>query len=261
MYQYYFLALLLFIYMSLWFVVAQIKRRNDVADTAWGLGFVFLAWSSLLLSGELHARSVLATILVTIWGFRLAWHIHRRNRHKTEDPRYLEMSKSWGKWFFLRSYLQVFLLQGLLLFLIATAFIRINTTQFGHFSAWDVIGLIVWLLGFYFESTGDAQLGQFKKDPANAGKIMQTGLWKYTRHPNYFGEVTQWWGIYLMALSIPGGWSTVFSPLTITGLICFVSGVPLLEKKYAGRPDFEAYRKSTSIFFPLPPKKIDRTED
>ncbi len=253
--DYLYLATALFAYMTVWFVVSLYTKRNDTADTAWGLGFVTLAWLSLAVFQEFHLRSILVTGLVTIWGTRLAWHIYLRNRHKTEDHRYLEMSKNWGKWFALRAYAQVFLLQGVLLFLIAQSFLHIANSPASSLTIWDVLGVSIWILGFYFESTGDAQLARFKKNPENAGKIMQTGLWQYTRHPNYFGEVTQWWGIYVLALATANGWQTIISPLTITILICFVSGVPLLEKKYAGRADFAAYKKSTSIFFPWPPRK------
>lgn len=118
----------------------------------------------------------------------------------------------------------------------------------------NFLGLVIWLIGFFFEAVGDAQLSEFLKNPKNKGKIIQTGLWRYTRHPNYFGEVAQWWGIWLITLGIPLGWFGIIGPLTITVLILFVSGVPLLEKKYQGRADFEAYKKQTSVFFPLPPK-------
>jgi steroid 5-alpha reductase family enzyme len=126
----------------------------------------------------------------------------------------------------------------------------INLGTGGPLGFFDLVGFLVWITGFYFESTGDAQLARFVRDPINKGKIMQSGLWKYTRHPNYFGEVTQWWGIFIISLSVPFGIFTIIGPLTITYLILFVSGVPMLEKKYAGRADFEAYKKRTSVFFP-----------
>ena len=114
--------------------------------------------------------------------------------------------------------------------------------------------MVIWLIGFSFESIGDRQLREFIRHPANKGRIMDKGLWRYSRHPNYFGEVTQWWGIFIVARSLPESWWTVIGPLTITVLILFVSGVPLLEEQYVGRDDFEEYKNRTSIFFPLPPK-------
>jgi steroid 5-alpha reductase family enzyme len=249
---YWLLALSLLGYMTFWFVVSVIRRRNDVADIAWGLGFVLLAWLSFYLSGY-SFKAILVTSLVTIWGLRLAWHIYHRNKNKPEDSRYLEWRNMW-KNFYLRSFFQVFMLQGVFLFLISLPVLFISRSVSYSFGLLEVIGFLIWLLGFYFESVGDRQLKDFISNPANKGKIMDQGLWCYSRHPNYFGEVTQWWGIFLIALSIPNSFFTIIGPLTITILILFVSGVPLLEKKYAGRPDFEEYKKRTSIFIPLPPR-------
>lgn len=252
---YVFVALLLFIYMTGWFLLATLKRRNDIADIAWGLGFVGVAWTCFFVVQTYHLQALITNILVSIWGLRLAFHIYKRNRHKNEDYRYREWRNQWGKWFFLRSYLQIFLLQGGLLYLIALPIVFINANTVDTFSAFQIYGMALWGVGFYFESEGDRQLAAFIKNPANKGKIMQSGLWKLSRHPNYFGEATQWWGIYILALSLPDGWKMIVGPLTITFLILFVSGIPLLEKKYEGRTDFEEYKKRTSIFIPLPPKK------
>lgn len=246
------LALMLLAYMTFWFGISVIKKRNDVADIAWGLGFVLMAWLSFLISGY-SFKALLVNGLVTVWGFRLAWHIYNRNKDKPEDSRYLEWRKTW-KNFYVRSYLQVFVLQGILLFLISLPVLFVNRSVSNSFGVLEIVGLFVWALGFYFETTGDKQLKDFITNPANKGKLMDQGLWQYSRHPNYFGEVTQWWGIFIIALSIPGSVFTVLGPLTITILILFVSGIPLLEKKYAGRPDWEEYKKRTSIFIPLPPR-------
>lgn len=248
------ISLILLSYMTFWFAVSVLKKRNDVADIAWGMGFVIVAWVSFLLAG-FSIKALLVNILVTIWGSRLAFHIYRRNKSKPEDTRYMEWRKSW-KNFYLRSYLQVFLLQGLLLFLIALPVIFINYSVSNTLGILEIIGFTIWLIGFYFESTGDKQLKEFISDPKNKGKLMTEGLWKYSRHPNYFGEVTQWWGIFIIGISISNSLFTIIGPLTITFLILFVSGVPLLEKKYKGRPDFEDYKKRTSVFIPLPPKNI-----
>lgn len=250
---YLFIAAVLFGYMTAWYGVGILLKRNDVADIAWGLGFVTLAWISLFISG-FSDKGLIATILVTIWGVRLASHIYRRNKNKPEDYRYQAWRSEW-KNFILRSYLQIYLLQGLFLYLIALPFLLINHSFISGITALDIVGIAIWLVGFYFESVGDSQLKQFISNPNNKGKIMNVGLWKYSRHPNYFGEVTQWWGIFILALSIPYGYLTVIGPLTITILILFVSGIPLLEKKREGRADWEEYKKHTSIFFPLPSRK------
>lgn len=251
--NYLIIATVLFFYMSSWFVVSVIKKRNDVADVAWGLGFILMAWVSFFLN-DFQFKSFLVNTLVTIWGVRLATHIYNRNKNKDEDSRYQEWRKTW-KNFYLRSYLQVFMLQGLLLYLVSLPVIFINNSVSSSFGFIETIGILIWIFGFYFESTADRQLKDFIKNPANKGKLMDKGLWQYSRHPNYFGEVTQWWGLFVVALSIPSSLFTIIGPLTITFLILFVSGVPLLEKKYAGRPDFEEYKRKTSIFIPLPPKR------
>jgi steroid 5-alpha reductase family enzyme len=241
--------------MNLWFVVSLIRKRNDVADVAWGLGFVLMAWVSFFLSAESGTRGLLVGILVSVWGLRLAWHIHSRNKGKAEDYRYLAWRKEWGKWFYIRSYFQVYLLQGILLFLIAMPVLVINKSVAATLGVLDLFGAIVWFLGFYFEAVGDAQLAQFIKKPENKGKLMQSRLWAYTRHPNYFGEVMQWWGLWFVALSVPNYWVAIIGPITITFLILKVSGIPMLEKKMAEHPDFANYKKRVSVFIPMFPRK------
>ena len=242
-------------YMVVWFVISLAIRRNDVADVAWGGGFIVAALASLAVSGRPTARAVLVTLLVVIWGLRLALHIGLRNRGKGEDARYRKWREDWGKYFVLRSFFQIYILQGILLLLTAIPVIVTITAKGTPFGVWDVLGVLVWVTGFLFEAIGDYQLIRFKKDPANRGRIMQYGLWKYTRHPNYFGEVSLWWGIYLIALSVQGGWMTIIGPVTITSLILGVSGIPMLEKHYEGNKAFEAYKQRTSAFFPMPPKR------
>ncbi len=241
----------IFVSANVAFLISLIKKRNDVADIFWGIGFVLVAWTSFLFSANFKYHSLLVNILVTIWGVRLALHIGLRNRGKGEDFRYKAWRESWGKTFFIRSYLQVFILQGLLLFIISLPIIFVNklNTEFSVFSA---IGLLIWIIGFLFEAIGDYQLLQFTKNTANKGKIIQNGLWKYTRHPNYFGEVTLWYGIFCFALPI--GFWTIISPITITLLILYVSGIPMLEKKYENNAEFAAYKNRTSAFFPMFPK-------
>ncbi len=252
------LALLLFAYMSLWFAVSLVKKRNDIADVAWGLGFVLLAWVSLFPLGDFGARGFLVSILVSVWGLRLASHIYFRNRSRKEDYRYLAWRKEWGKWFYLRSYVQIYLLQGFLLFLIVFPVLVINRNS-GPLLGWlDFIGVAVWFSGFFFEAVGDAQLAKFTKDPSNKGKIMQSGLWAYTRHPNYFGEAVLWWGIWIVSLSAQSSWFSILGPLTITLLLTKVSGIPMLEKKMSENPEFAEYKRRVSIFFPLPIRYFEK---
>jgi steroid 5-alpha reductase family enzyme len=248
------LAIILLVYMTIWFIVSLIKKRNDVADIAWGLGFVLLCWSSYFLNGFTNITGLIVNTLVTIWGVRLSWHIFLRNSKRGEDERYLAWRNSWGKWFVLRSFFQIFILQGFLLFLIIQPVLFINQQNSSGFELSLFIGLVVWIIGFAFESIGDYQLKQFIKNPENKGKIIQSGLWKYSRHPNYFGEVTMWWGIFIVTLGYSNGILTLIGPVTITLLIFFVSGIPMLEKKYENRAEYIEYKKRTSIFIPLPPK-------
>ena len=246
------LVIVLFIYMNFWFLLSLRLKRNDLADVAWGPGFVLLAWVSLINSEAFGIQNYFLATLITIWGLRLSWHIHSRNRSKSEDFRYKQWRIDWGKWFLIRSWLQVYMLQGFLLFLVALPVMMYNSSNLEPFSWLSGIGIVLWIIGFYFEAMSDYQLAQFKKNPDNKGKIIRTGLWKYSRHPNYFGEVVLWWGIYFICLDSIAFWPSIAGPLIITYLIIFVSGIPMLEKKYAGRADFEDYKKSTSVFFPLP---------
>lgn len=247
-------AAAILLYMTGWFIAAQVRGRNDIADVAWGLGFILVAAVSLAGAGVYPPRGLLVSALVLVWGIRLALHIHARNRGKGEDPRYRQWREEWGRWFVLRSFVQIFLLQGALLVVVAVPIIVTNAVPSSPLNLLDMLGIAVWLTGFGFEALGDWQLLSFIRNPANKGQLMTAGLWQYTRHPNYFGEVTLWWGIWLIALSAPGGWLTVVGPLTINFLILKVSGIPMLEKPYQGRADFEAYKRRTSAFFPLPPR-------
>lgn len=248
------LAMVLGVFMLFWFGIAVVKRRNDVADIAWGLGFILMAWTSFYV-GRASIVGAIVGLLVTIWGVRLARHIYRRNHGKPEDARYQAWRTAWGSWFYLRSFFQVFVLQGVLLYVIALPVIYINSRGADQVTGWMLVGMAVWLGGCMFEAISDRQLARFIANPKNKGVLMTSGLWSYSRHPNYFGEVMLWWGLYIVALGIPGGWVTIIGPATISILIGFVSGVPLLEKKYAGRQDFEAYKQRTSVFFPWPPKQ------
>jgi steroid 5-alpha reductase family enzyme len=248
-------AAAVFLYMTGVFIVALIKKDNSVVDVAWGPGFIAVAFLTFFLERGIVARHVLITGLVLVWGVRLAAHIFVRNRGKGEDFRYAKWRREWGRWFIPRSFFQIYLLQGLFLLLIVSPVVIVNQSSTAGLSSLDAAGAAVWLVGFAFEAVGDYQLRRFKKKAESKGKVMMSGLWKYTRHPNYFGEVAVWWGIYLIALSAPGGWAAVVSPLTITFLLLKVSGIPMLEKKYAGNPDFAAYSRRTSAFFPWFPKK------
>ena len=244
------------LYGSLWFIVSLMLSRNDVADVAWGIGFIVLTFVAQLATSNGSSRAILLLVLVIVWGVRLSLHIGIRNWGKAEDSRYRKWRDEWGSNATARSYFQVFLLQGILVVVVLLPATYVLAQQDSALTFLDAIGASIWLVGFVFEAFADFQLVRFKRDPGNRGRLITSGLWKYSRHPNYFGELTRWWGVWLIACSVPGGWKTVVGPTAITALILWVSGIPMLEKKYEGNPEFEIYRRRTSSFFPLPQRNL-----
>ncbi|UCG39782.1 MAG: DUF1295 domain-containing protein [bacterium] len=241
--------------MTLVFLLALALKDNSIADIAYGGAFIVATSAAVWRTGLVHPRQTLVLVMVAVWGARLASHIFIRNRGRGEDFRYRKWREEWGRWFVVRSYFQIYMLQGAIALVIASPALAVMALP-GRPLGWlDLLGLAVWALGLTFESVGDYQLLRFKRDRANKGKIMTLGLWRYTRHPNYFGECTLWWGVFLVALGSPGTWWTVISPLTINYLLLSVSGIPMLEKKYEGNPDFEEYRRRTSPLIPWFPRK------
>jgi len=250
----------LFIYMCGAFIVSLIRRDNGTADIAYGWGFVVVAWTTFML-GVPGPAALLATILATVWAARLSIRIYLRNTGKPEDFRYKEWRDTWGKTFVLRSFLQVYMLQGAIIFLVVLPISLLNIYGAGSsITAVALIGFTLWIVGFFFEAVGDYQLARFLQKSSNKGKVMDQGLWKYTRHPNYFGESLMWWGLAIVSASVLVpilgflGLLAFVGPLLITFLLLKVSGVPLLEKHFKGRPEWEAYKAKTSVFIPLPPR-------
>jgi len=239
----------IFIFMNLMFFASLIFKRNDIADFAWGIGFIVVAFLNFILSKDFQQTKMILTFLVFLWGLRLTIYITIRNWGKKEDFRYKEWKEKWGKNIIFKSYVKVFLIQGIFMFLISLPFALYNRFD-GGVSFFGFIGLLIWVLGFYFETVGDLEMYFFKKDIKNKGKIIKEGLWKLTRHPNYFGEVTMWWGIWILTLGSTYWYLGLIGPLTITYLILKVSGIPMLEKKYEGNAEFEKYKKDTPSFFP-----------
>lgn len=243
-------ALVIFVYMTTWFAVALAIKRNDVTDIAWGFGFVTVSIAMLLKTQNYTFTSILVTILVLVWGVRLGSHIATRNIKKPEDYRYRAWRDSWGKLFVLRSYVQIFMLQGFLMLVIATPLAIIYTYSTDGILPVIIAGTSLWIFGFLFESIGDKQLKDFIRNPKNKGHVMTKGLWQYSRHPNYFGEVTQWWAIGIVALPFAYGWLGLVGSATITFLIVKVSGVPMLENKYSGNTEYQRYKQHTSMLIP-----------
>jgi len=244
-----------FAYMTAIYLIAQLKSDYSTVDIAWGPGFVLVASLSLVLAPETTARGIIAAILVGLWGLRLGYHIMRRNWGKPEDFRYKKMREGWNGPVYLISYFRIFLLQGVLMLVISYPLILINFLPKEGIGVLDYLGIFVWLVGFGFEVVGDYQLADFINNrKSEENRIMTEGLWKYTRHPNYFGEALLWWGIYLLTIPVSFGWAGIVSPIAIGYLLLFVSGVPPLEKRYSDDEDYQKYAERTNKFFPWFPK-------
>jgi steroid 5-alpha reductase family enzyme len=249
------LAVILGLMVILWLVSLALKN-SSIVDIFWGTGFVIANWVYFALTPEgFGPRKWLIAILVTVWGLRLSLYILWRNWGKPEDFRYRKWRDEAGSSWWWRSFIRVFLLQGVLLWIISVALLA---AQRGAAPAtltfFDLLGIAVWLVGFFFEAAGDLQLARFKANPANKGKVLDSGVWRYTRHPNYFGDAAQWWGFFLIAASA-GGWWAFYSPLIMTFFLLRVSGVALLEKTLETRPGYKEYIERTSAFVPWFPRK------
>jgi steroid 5-alpha reductase family enzyme len=242
-------SIALFLFMNIWFVYAAIKKRNDVADVAWGLGFVLVAGIGALMNSGV--KNILIFLLVFFWGFRLAYHIGSRFlKNDKEDGRYQKMREGWQGSLVLNSWYRVFMLQGTLLLLVAASILAVNNSAPSDIGLINIAGVLIWFFGLCFEIVGDRQLKSFLSKAENRGQIMKTGLWRYTRHPNYFGEATLWWGIWLVGYGAEFFWLGLIGPITITILLRFVSGVPLAEKRYANNQEFIEYAKKTPALVP-----------
>ena len=240
----------------LWLLSLALKNAS-IVDIFWGTGFVITAWVGFFLTPEgFLARKLLLCALVTIWGMRLSIHILIRNGGKPEDFRYQTWRKENGSAWWWCSFFKVFLLQGLLMWLISSPLLAAQISPLPAQLIWlDYLAVLVWAYGFFFEAVGDWQLARFKANPANKGKLLSSGVWRYTRHPNYFGDSAQWWAYFLIALAT-GAWWTVFSPIMMTLLLMRVSGVTLLEKSLkTQKPGYQEYVESTSEFIPWFPCK------
>jgi steroid 5-alpha reductase family enzyme len=245
------------LYFTVAWLVSLQRKDAGVVDTFWGPGFLVLAIFYALFGEGFPGRKVLVVLLVALWALRLAMHIFTRNRGKGEDYRYREMRAKGGEKFWWQSLFKVFFLQAVLLWVISAPLLMAQrTSQPDHFTGWDIVGTLIWALGIFWEAVGDWQLRQFKADPANKGKVMRSGLWAFTRHPNYFGETLVWWGMFIIALGTPFGFLSVVGPVVITFMLLRVSGVAMLEKGLKEtKPEYQDYAARTSAFIPWFPKK------
>lgn len=240
---------------AVWIVSVKLTNAS-IVDPFWGLGFVLLAIYYYFSSEGDATRKVVVLLLASVWGLRLFGYLLFRNAGKPEDYRYAQFRKQYGPeryWWF--SFFQVFLLQGILLWLISSPLLVAQQGSDRPFGMLDVLGLTLWIIGFSFEAGGDYQLSKFKSDVSNKGKVLNTGFWKYTRHPNYFGDACVWWGFALFATAAGSYWP-ILSSVLITFLLLKVSGVALLEKALKkNKPEYEDYVRRTPSFFPWFPKK------
>lgn len=243
-------AIVVLSYMFVAFAVASLKKNNGIADVAWGVGFIIAAFVSAATNERLTERKLLVSALVLLWGLRLSSYLWMRMHGRSEDWRYHLRREPWGRFSAIESFFQVFVVQGILLLIIALPVIYVNTYSGTGLGLLDALGLLLWSGGFFVESVADYQLFRFKRNEKNKDRILMDGLWRFSRHPNYFGEVLMWWGIFTIALSVPGGYATAFGPILLTLLLLRVSGIPVAERRFQGDPDYEQYRKRTSAFVP-----------
>ena len=244
--------------MGLLWLLSLRLRDASIVDVWWGPGFAAIAALVYGLTGGDHPRRALLLGMASLWGLRLGLYLAWRNAGRGEDRRYVAMRRHWGARFPLVSLATVFGLQGALMWIVSLP-LQLGQLDPGPpaLGGLDVLGMALFAVGFTFEAVGDLQLARFRADPANAGRVMDRGLWRYTRHPNYFGDCLVWWGIFAVALATPlGPWSAI-GPALMTFLLLKVSGVALLERSIARRrPEYEAYRRRTSAFFPRPPRSV-----
>lgn len=245
-------------FMTIVFLIADRLKRYDLVDSAWGLVFIVIALTSYLRQTYeivLYDLKLLVLLLVSLWGVRLSWHIFTRfMRSREEDPRYTEIRRSWKGNEKLNAYTRIYVVQAILATFISLPILFIGVSSGSQLPYIVALGFIIWLLGFMIEIISDKQLKQFTQDSKNGNKIMQSGTWKYSRHPNYFGEITLWFGVYTIAAATPYGWASAFGWLVISYLILHISGLPPSEKRLSRRDGWAGYKKRTSIIIPLPPR-------
>lgn len=249
-------SLVILVLLTLLWIWSVIIKNASIVDIFWGLGFVLVNAFYVLMSGDLNARKILVLVLVSTWGIRLTIYLAWRNIGKGEDFRYQEFRRKYGPkryWWF--SFFQTFLLQGILIMIVSLPLLGIHASDSaGELKVLDYIGIIVWIIGFSFEAGGDFQLSRFKTDITNKGKVLSTGFWKYTRHPNYFGDSAVWWAFAIFSIAAGSYWQIIGSVI-MTLLIIKISGVALLEKTLNNtKPQYREYIQKTSSFFPWFPK-------
>jgi steroid 5-alpha reductase family enzyme len=248
------LAILLACMSVLW-AISVLMRDASIVDPFWGLTFVISAWYAFFRTPDGNpARKAVVVTLVSVWGLRLALYLLWRNWGRGEDPRYQSFRQRYGpERYWWVSFFQTFMLQGFLAWIIAAPLLGAQI-QGGDLNALDGLALLIWVIGFVFEAGSDLQLARFKANPANRGRLLTTGFWRYSRHPNYFGDAACWWGYGLLSLAA-GSYLPALGAAVMSYVIIRVSGVSLLERSLSKeKPDYAAYARRTSAFIPWPPR-------
>ena len=244
---------LLITYLSVMYTLVILKKDHGLINFTWGGGVILIGLYTFLFYSAFNARQLLATFLILFWGTRLIRHLILRYKKGT-DPRFDDWEKKWGKYAFLITFTWVALLQGVLAIVMAIPIILINSQASGPLNLLDIVGYTLWVFGFCCQSIADYQLRSFIKDQNNKDRVLTEGLWRYSRHPNYFGEMCMWLGLAFMALSVPYGFLGFIAPITITGIFFFFS-IPLLENVFRDHPHYQRYKRKTSVFVLWLPKE------
>ena len=250
-------SLSLFIYFNIAYILGRVKSDFSILDVFWGPSFFLIFISSYLQNPTTSIRVVLVGFLVLLWSLRLAWYIYQRSQKLgKEDYRYASWREDWKGSVNIMFYFKVYMLQMILSFAVGYPLFILNKVAVHHDfgTLWDIIGLVLWIVGFLFEAVGDYQKDKFKSNPENNNKVLKSGLWRYTRHPNYFGESFLWWGVFFILINDLLLYQIIFAPVLLTFLLLKVSGVSMLEKKYKKNDEYALYKQQTNAFIPWFPK-------
>lgn len=246
------LLVVIAIYFAIMVIVVQMKQDTSIANSVWTGGCLLIALYTFIMKGLFLPRHIIVTTMIVLWASRLVTYVYLR--YRGNDPRF-QTWKHAGLKALILNIAYIFGAQAFLMTIMSIPTILINTSNSALLTYLDFMGIAIWSVGYFFEAVSDYQLFIFTQDPANKGRVMRYGLWRYSRHPNYFGEVLIWWGIFLLALSVPFGLYSIITPVTITIMLLFVTGIPWVEKAMDTNPEYQEYKKKTSVFIPWFPKQ------
>lgn len=246
------LIIYLFIFFNIIYILSLLKKDYSIVDIFWSLGFILVTIISQAHLKRMDFRSIILCAMVLLWAIRLSYFLYCRKRGKGEDFRYHNMRKKWGEWANLKAYFLIFILQGALLLIVSSPVPLILSKSNSPLKESDILAVLIFTIGFCIESIADYQMMKFKRE--NQQGILTDGFWKFSRHPNYFGEFMVWWGIFFLSMADGPIFYSLIGPALLTFLLLKVSGIPLLEEKYKNNPEYLSYKKKTNAFFPWIPK-------